>query len=435
MPTPPASSPGPARGVGAVWLVLNAGSSSLKAAVFAADRNRSENEREGDASSSSPERRFTAKVERIGSPEAQLTVRDLDATPADDGGNKPAEKQSEEKLALAAPDHRAAATALVDWLEKKCGPGAIAAVAHRIVHGGPDHFAPARLTSELVRDLRALSPFDPDHMPAELDLVEALAQRLPAVPQIACFDTAFHRNLPRVARLLPLPRRFEAQGIRRYGFHGLSYAFLVEELARIAGPAAARGRVILAHLGGGASLAAVHEGQSIDTSMSFTPVAGVPMGTRTGDLDPGLFWYLVRHEKMSPAAINRLINHESGLLGLSETSGDVRDLLAREATDPRAADALAVFCYEVRKRIGSYAAALGGLDTLVFAGGIGENAPELRARICRDLGFLGIELADTSNAHSDAVISAPTARVTVRVIRTDEELMMARELQRVLHAS
>ena len=280
----------------------------------------------------------------------------------------------------------------------------------------------------MVEELHRLSPFDPEHLPEEILLTEAFHRRFPDLPQVACFDTAFHHDLPRVARLLPIPRRYEAQGVRRYGFHGLSYAFLMGELARLAGTEAAQGRVILAHLGNGASLAAVRDGKPVDTSMSFTPTAGVPMSTRSGDLDPGLVWYLARTEKMSAKQFNEMVNFQSGLLGVSETSSDMRDLLDRETQDVRAAEAVALFCYQVKKWIGAFAAALGGLDTLVFAGGIGENAPTVRARICDGLGFLGIELEEKRNAANEGVISAAASRVAVRVIRTDEECMIARSV-------
>jgi acetate kinase len=249
---------------------------------------------------------------------------------------------------------------------------------------------------------------------------------------VACFDTAFHHDLPRVARLLPIPRRYEAQGVRRYGFHGLSYAFLMGELAHLAGTEAALGRVILAHLGNGASLAAVHRGKSMDTSMSFTPTAGVPMSTRSGDLDPGLTWYLARTAGLDAKGFSEMVNFKSGLLGVSETSSDMRDLLEHEMQDVRAAEAVALFCYQVKKWIGAFAAALGGLDTLVFAGGIGENAPTVRTRICDGLGFLGIELDEKQNATNEGVISAKTSGIPVRVIPTDEERMIARMVCGVL---
>jgi acetate kinase len=284
----------------------------------------------------------------------------------------------------------------------------------------------------MVTDLKQLSPFDPDHMPEEILLTEAFHRRFPDLPQVACFDTAFHHDLPRVAQMLPIPRRYEAQGVRRYGFHGLSYEFLMEELARLAGADAARGRVILAHLGNGASLAAVHDGKSVDTSMSFTPTAGVPMSTRTGDLDPGLVSYLARTEKMSAKQFNDMVNFQSGLLGISETSSDMRDLLKHETQDVRAAEAVALFCYQVKKWIGAFAAALGGIDTLVFAGGIGENAPAVRTRICDGLGFIGIELEEKDNAANSGVISAASSRVVVRVIHTDEEQIIAKTVCQVL---
>jgi acetate kinase len=234
-----------------------------------------------------------------------------------------------------------------------------------------------------------------------------------------------------VARLLPIPRRYAAKGVERYGFHGLSYAFLMEELGSL-DPEAAKGRVILAHLGSGASMAAVHRGKSVDTSMGFTPAAGLVMSTRTGDLDPGLVYYLARTERMSAAGFQRMVNHESRLLGVSGTSSDLRDLCAREAVDKRAAAAVDLFCYQARKWIGSFAAALGGIETLVFSAGIGENAPHIRARICDDLGFLGIEIDRGRNARNAALISPVHGRVKVRVIATNEELMIARSVARVL---
>jgi acetate kinase len=263
-------------------------------------------------------------------------------------------------------------------------------------------------------------------------LIEAFQRRFPRLPQVACFDTAFHHDLPRVARLLPIPRRYEAEGVRRYGFHGLSYAFLMGELARLGDPAAARGRVVLAHLGSGASLCAVRDGKSVDTSMSFTPTAGVPMSTRSGDLDPGLVGYLARTENMSAKQFHEMVNFHSGLLGISETSSDIRDLLECEARDVRAAEAVALFCYQIKKCIGAFAAALGGIDTLVFAGGIGENAPAIRTRICEGLGFLGVQLEAERNAKSEGLISTADSPVAVRVIRTDEEHMIAKAVCQVL---
>jgi acetate kinase len=386
-------------------LTINGGSSSIKFALFEA----------GD-----PLRRILeGGIERIGLPEATMRVKGLN--PADNVSRS-----------VTAPDHTKAVGALMDWIEERSERDALTAVGHRVVHGGPKYSDPQLITKEMVEELHLLSPFDPEHLPEEILLTGAFHRRFPDLPQVACFDTAFHHNLPRVARLLPIPRRYEAQGLRRYGFHGLSYAFLTEELARLAGAKAAQGRVILAHLGNGASLAAVRNGESIDTSMSFTPAAGVPMSTRSGDLDPGLLWYLARTEGLDAKRFNEMVNFQSGLLGVSETGSDMRDLLDIETQDVRAAEAVALFCYQVKKWIGAFAAALGGLDTLVFAGGIGEKAPTVRARICDGLGFFGIELEEKLNMANAGVISAAASPVAVRVIRTDEEWMIAKTVCRVL---
>jgi acetate kinase len=361
---------------------------------------------------------LSGKIDRIGLSGTTLTYHNLTG-------------KTQRNRRLAASDHKSAAKFLIDWLEEQKGLTSIRAVGHRVVHG-MKHTQPERVTPKLLTELHHLYPYDPDHLPGEIELIEAFRRRHPKLPQVACFDTAFHRTMPRVAKLLPIPRRYDAKGIQRYGFHGLSYAYLMEELTRLGDPAATKGRVILAHLGNGASLAAVRNGKSIDTSMGFTPAAGLVMSTRSGDLDPGLLSFLSHTEHMTPSQFEQMVNHESGLLGVSETSPDMRDLLAQEARDVRAAEAVALFCYQAKKWIGSFAAALGGLDTLVFAGGIGENMPVIRARICKELGFLGIELAKTRNAKNAARISTTSGPVTVRVIRTDEELMIARSVSRVL---
>jgi len=386
-------------------LTLNAGSSSLKFSLFdSADPIR---------------RRLSGRVERVGLPGTKLSATDHDGGPGQAG---PVE----------ARDQEAAAGVVADWIEGRVGLGAVAAVGHRIVHGGGRHVLPERITPEVVADLRRLGPLDPDHLPGELAIIEAFGSRLPEVPQVACYDTAFHHDLPRVARILPIPRRYEAAGVRRYGFHGLSYAYLMEELARLDGPEAAGGRVILAHLGAGASLAAVLGGRCLDTTMAFTPTAGLVMATRSGDLDPGLVRFLIRSEGLSVEEFDDLVNHQSGLLGISETGSDFRDLLALRETDTRAAEAIDVFCRRAKGGIGAFAAGLGGLDTLVFAGGIGENSPEARAMICDGLGFLGIDLDPARNAAGAATISADGGRVRVRVIRTDEEAMIARGVASVV---
>jgi acetate kinase len=358
-------------------LTINAGSSSVRFALFATDAPR--------------KRLMDEKIERIGGEAAGIT----------------ADRLVKKISSMATPD----------------------AIGHRVVHGML-HTEPERVTPALLDELRRITPFDPEHLPREIALIESLQERFPQVPQVACFDTAFHRHMPAVATRLPIPRRYAADGVQRYGFHGLSYTFLLGELGRIGDRAAARGRVILAHLGSGASLAAVLNGTCIDTSMGLTPAAGLVMGTRSGDLDPGLPGYLALTESMTAARFQTMVNHESGLLGISETSADVRDLLELEAADPRALEALAVFCYQAKKWMGAYAAALGGVDTLVFAGGIGENSAAVRRRICDGLRFLGIEIDDALNERHAPLIS--TGAVAVRVIRTDEESVIANLTCRVL---
>ncbi len=354
-------------------LTINAGSSSVRFAIF--------------SNGARPTRLLDGKMERLGNEAADATAERMT-------------QQLKAQASIASPN----------------------AIGHRVVHGML-HSEPERISPTLLEELRSITSFDPQHLPREIELIEAMQRCYPDVPQVACFDTAFHRGMPTVATLLPIPRRYAAKGVQRYGFHGLSYTFLMQELARAGDRAAAQGRVILAHLGSGASLAAVLDGRCIDTSMGFTPAAGLVMGTRSGDLDPGLMSYLTLTESMKPAEFQTMVNKESGLIGISETSADVRDLLARETNDSRARDAIAIFCYQARKWIGAFAAALGGVDSLVFAGGIGENAAPVRRRICEGLRYLGIELDDSLNDAHAARIS--TGRVAVRVIRTDEESVIA----------
>ncbi|MES2365323.1 MAG: acetate/propionate family kinase [Pseudomonadota bacterium] len=385
-------------------LTINCGSSSIKFSLYRLGRPF--------------ELGLGGKVERIGSTGTCLGFNDV-------------LNNRKGSVDIESSNHGSATNFLIDWLEQQTGFTNIMAVGHRVVHGM--HYSqPERISSLLLDELHRISSFDPDHLPQEIELIETFRKRYPELPQIACFDTAFHHTLPRVARQLPIPRRFDANGIQRYGFHGLSYAYLMQELERIAGVEAAHGRVILAHLGNGASLAAVHDGRSVDTSMGFTPAGGLMMGTRPGDLDPGTAWYMMQSENLTPPQFNQLINHECGLLGVSQTSSDMRDLLEREATDVRAAEAVALFCYQVKKWIGAYAAVLGGLDTLVFAGGIGESAPAVRTRICDGQKFLGIDVEEKRNAANAGVISAETSRVAVRVMHTDEEMMIAKSVCQVL---
>ncbi|MEP7311769.1 MAG: acetate/propionate family kinase [Pseudomonadota bacterium] len=388
-------------------LAINGGSSTIRFALFPARQSRNA--------------LLRGKVDRIGSGDMTLTTSaTASAAPQHHG--------------IGAGDHAKAVDYLLTWLQSQPWFATVAGVGHRVVHG-MHHTEPELITPDLVRDLERIMPFDPLHLPRELALIAALEALLPGVPQVACFDTAFHRSMPQVAKLLPIPRRYQAAGVERYGFHGLSYAYCMDELQQCGDPAAHRGRVILAHLGSGASLAAVNDGRSIDTSMAFTSEAGIPMSTRSGDLDPGLGHYLAETEKMSAAQFQHMVSHESGLLGISETSADVRELLALEGEDTRAAEAIALFCYQVKKWIGSFAAALGGVDTLVFAGGIGENSPPVRGRICAGLEFLGVELDASRNASSVALISTAASRVAVRVVRTDEEIMLARAVWQHLENS
>jgi acetate kinase len=366
-------------------LTLNAGSSSLKLALFEA--------------TDPPQRIWSGSVGRVGA-------------------------------SAEAPDHAAALASALARLQAQGLLDGLAGVGHRIVHGGPRLDAPCEASASVLDELRRLAVLDPDHMPAEIAIVEAMSTRTPTVPQVLCFDTAFHRSIPRVARLVAIPHRYEAM-VQRYGFHGLSYEFLLERLARVAGEEAARARVVLAHLGAGSSLAAVRDGRCVDTTMGFTPTAGVPMGTRSGDLDPGVLLYLLR-TGMTADALDALVNHESGLLGLSGSSADMRDLLAREGQDARAADAVAVYCYCAAKAVGALAAALGGIDTLVFAGGIGENAAPVRERVAARLGHLGVRIDAARNAAGAGIVSADGSPCTVRVIPTDEESIIARHTLHVL---
>lgn len=377
-------------------LVINGGSSSIRFAVYRMDAE--------------PLPTLVGKIERIGSPAQNLVFQESAGNGTD-----------AQRIDIAAV--ASATSFLLDWLAQRFDLCAMCAVGHRIVHG-LQHTEPQPITPELLDDLRSIVALDWGHLPREIELIEECGRRYPQLLQVACFDTAFHRTLPRLAQLLPIPRRYETHGIRRYGFHGLSYSYLMQKLEQ-QNAQRAQGRVILAHLGNGASMAAVKDGESVDTSMGFTPAGGLIMGTRPGDFDPGLMCYLMQSQGLTVAQFSQLIHRGSGLLGVSETSADMRDLLEREVDDVRAAEAVALFCYEARKWIGAYTAVLNGLDVLVFAGGIGENAPVVRARICNGLGFLGIELDTERNSSSADVISTAASAVEVRVIHTDEEWMIA----------
>lgn len=377
-------------------LTVNGGSSSIKFALY--------------QNGNPLVKIMSGQVTRIGLPGAELVCN---------------QNEEQQTLPIKATDYLSAIDHLMKWLDLKVEPKKIKAIGHRVVHG-MQHTAPALITPALLADLKEIIPYDPDHLPNEIKLIEAFQKRHPNIEQYACFDTFFHQDMPTVAKLLPIPRRFGKHGIHKYGFHGISCQYLMNELENIAGKKSAHGRIIIAHLGNGASLTAVYKGKSTDTSMGFTPAGGLPMSSRSGDLDPGVAWVMIKKEKLSPNQFNHLINHESGLLGISGTSGDMGDLLQQEDDDTKAADAVNHFCYQLKKWIGAYSAVLGGLDTLIFSGGIGENAPIIRSRICENMDFLGIELDKKLNNKNNDLISTATGKVTVRIIPTDEEWMIAK---------
>jgi acetate kinase len=382
----------PARPAASI-VTVNTGSSSLKLALYADGPDLT--------------RRARVTVERIGSAGAVVTSGSSTET-------------------VAAGDHAAALAAALDRVER-IGDVAVA-IGHRVVHGGAHHAAPERVTATLVADLRRLAAIDPDHAPQAIAALEACARRFPGVPQVVCFDTAFHRSMPPVARRYPLPRWTEDAGIERYGFHGLSCESILSALGRL-DPAAAAGRILIAHLGSGASITAVRGGASVDTTMGFSPTGGLMMSTRCGDLDPVVATTLARAGK-SAEDLERLFTRGSGLLGVSGASGDLRDLAA--SPSPAAAAAIDLFCYLARKHMGAMAAALEGVDTIVFTGGIGEHAADVRARICAGLSFLGVELDQALNASHAPLVSTRASRVAVRVMETDEDLVIARHVRALM---
>jgi acetate kinase len=382
-------------------LIINGGSSSIKFAVF--------------ESTDSPHKILAGEVQRVGQPGTVMSASGL---------GDPVDKQP-----VQGGNHSQATNQLIDWLKNRLGDRPLCAIGHRIVHGGFHLIEHQIITSKVMKQLKEAAELDPAHLPREIGLIEAFGRGFPGVSQTACFDTAFFKDLPTIAKLLPIPRKYFEKGVHRFGFHGLSYTYLISELRRLAGDAVADGKVILAHLGSGASMAAIKNGKPIDTSMSFTPTAGLVMGTRSGDLDPGLIVYLLRNEKLSVDQLDDLLNKKSGLLGVSGTSADMRDLSDHHSTDSKAAEAVDLFCYQAKKFIGSYAAAMGGVDTIVFAGGIGENSAAARAGICTGLEFLGIEIEKSLNLKNKSIISK--GNVIVRVIATDEETVIARETIRL----
>ena len=385
-------------------LAFNSGSSSLKFALY-------------EFSPAGERLLVRGEAENIGAPSGRFWLRATDGSSILDH-------------VRSFSDHATALRVTLDDLTKRnySDPSAI---GHRVVNGGPRYSAPQKVTPQLLGELHALIPLAPLHLPAEIKIMEAVAFRTPQIPQVACFDTAFHRRLPEVAQRFPLPRKLFDEGVRRYGFHGLSYEYVLQEV----GPAAKGRRLVIAHLGNGASLVAVKDGLPVDTSMGLTPAGGVMMGTRTGDLDPGVLIYLTREKRYGAEELEHLVDEESGLLGVSETTSDMKTLLDKRTSDPRALDAVAMFCRSVRKEIGAFAAVLGGLDILVFTGGIGERAPAVREEICRDLGHLGVLLDDTRNNGGESIISPSQAPCQVRVVPTNEELMIARHAHALVFGS
>ena len=383
-------------------LTINAGSSSIRFGVYETN----------DFS-----QRLSGKIDRIG-----LNASELIINTTNGNGNT--------KQNINIPDFHTASVSLIDWLEKQDCLPQIKMIGHRVVHG-MKHTKAEVITSDLLEELNSITSYDPDHLPAELEIIEILQQKYPRLLQVACFDTAFHTTIPEVAKIFAIPKTYYEQGIQRYGFHGISYSYLMEELSRH-NKLESNGRVILAHLGNGASIAAVKNGKCIDTSMGFTPVGGIVMSSRSGDLDPGVAWYLMQ-KGMDAKQFNDVINHQSGLLGISGISSDMQDLLKGERENEDASLAIEIFCYQAKKYIGGYAAALGGLDILVFSGGIGENAASIRRRICDGLDYLNLKLNVEQNNKNGRQISTDDSRVKVYVIPTNEELMIARTTAALYH--
>jgi acetate kinase len=330
------------------------------------------------------------------------------------------------------PDHNSAVKVILHWLETGSFTKSIDGIGHRVVHGGRTFKSPSLVTTNLLTELRSLAPLAPNHLPHEILAIESFRQFIPAVKQVACFDTAFHCDMPQTARTYALPRYLTEAGIVRYGFHGLSYEYVISALASEAASKNPPSRVIIAHLGHGASMAAIKDGKSIDTTMGFTPAGGLVMSTRTGDLDPGVILYLLTQKHMKAEEVGELMYKKAGLLGVSGTSADMKELLEKADNDPTAKEAVSLFCYQAKKFIGAFTAVLEGLDTLVFTGGIGENAPQVRHAVCDGLEYLGINIDEALNKKNGTVISKSGSGVSVRVIKTNEELMAARHTHNAL---
>lgn len=386
-------------------LAMNSGSSSIKFSLYYME---------------TPELLvFSGAVDDIGEEAGRFHVKDGD-------GDVLADRQVKLR------DHDAALELLLAWLRPRLAQQDLDAVGYRIVHGGTKYVKPQGVTGELVASLREFVPFAPYHLPAQLADIGALTHAYPRLFHVACFDTAFHRRMPHVAQMYALPGSLAEEGVIRYGFHGLSYEYVLADLAQELGRDAARRRLILAHLGNGASMAAVKDGHSVETTMGFTPTGGLVMSTRSGDIDPGVLLYLLQEKRMRPRDVGEIVTRRGGLLGVSGLTSDMETLLAREGDDNRAAEAVELFCYQAKKFVGALAAVLGGVDGLVFTGGIGEHAPEIRSRVCRGFDFLGIRLDAVRNDMNERIISTDDSRAFVRVIKTNEELMIARHTRDVL---
>jgi acetate kinase len=384
-------------------LTVNSGSSSIKLVLFSAETLK---------------RILEISVANIGQQNATVTLE----TASD-------QKHTQE---IQADNHESAIAAMLDRIADQLSPDGLVAIGHRVVHGGQKYGEPIVITAGVVENLKHIAPFDPEHMKTAIGLIDTFQHRFPQTTQVACFDTAFYKDMPLVARLLPLPRKFESLGLRRYGFHGLSYEYLLQQFRELAGETAMNGRVILAHLGSGASLTAVKNGKPLDTTMSFTPASGIPMSTRSGDLDPGIVAFLHERTGMTIEEFNHMVHFESGLLGVSGTSADMEVLIRDSAHSQHAADAVNLFCYQVRKTIGSFAAVLGGLDSLIFAGGMGENAPFIRENVCEGLEYLGIKLDTQRNMDHEFLISGDDSAVGVHVIHTDEAAVIAAQTRQTV---
>ena len=333
---------------------------------------------------------------------------------------------------FAIPDHVTAVRVLADWLQERITASQLQAIGHRIVFEGSKNGATCEVTPDILDAMFFARSYDSEHLPQEQLLIETLKRAFPDAMHVACFDSHFHDDMPTVASMTTLPRRFHTAGIRRSGFHGISCAYVMRELAGLADGDAARGKLVLAHLGGGCSVTAVSAGRSVDTSMGVTPAGGMLMATRSGDIDPGLAWRLFREHDVSAAEFNHMVHHESGLKGISGTTGNLQQLMEMAATDPAAAEAIAMFCYQAKKHIGAMACALEGLDTLVFAGGIGENSSVARQRICEGLAFLGIDLDPAANVANARIISSKDSKVIVRIVATNEQIIIAEETIKLL---